>query len=228
MISHCGSCGRTIPQPPEIETGHYPLSGPFPTTYTMLTITCSACRHQHRVSSHSAMPDDVHSWSVQGESMVDGVDLKWGNTKYKGEIDGSKPLDICWGWIPFYENTRLTKSLIESIRSEEAFRRADGHSLLVMEFDRFAPGMMGVISMFDGVVLLKKHMMAGAVGPYPSLRAEKSIVKTFAASNLRSVKHYWPSITLQDRDYVELADDATIGRMCSRASRRGLTIERIS
>jgi hypothetical protein len=194
----------------------------------MLTITCSACRHQHRMSSHSALPDDIHCWTVEQESMIDRVDLQWGDINGKVEIDGTKPLTVCWAWLPFYGDARLTKSLIESIKSEESFRRADRHSLLVMEFDRFAPGIMSVVNMFDGVVLLKKHVMAGAIGPYPSLRAERSIVKTFAASNLRSVKHFWPSITLEEHDYVGIADSDTMSRAWSRASRRSVTLERNS
>ena len=224
-MTRCDNCGRQFRDPPEA-TGYYPLGGAFPTTYTVDTITCKTCQNHHRRCCNMAIPGEIHSWNVRSESMIDGKDFEWGNTQYKGAIDGSKPLNICWAWLPFSDENTLAKPLLGSIKSDEEFRRRDCHSLLVMEFDRFPKGMIGLINMFDGVVLLKNQVMAGASGPYPSLRAEKSIVTTFAACNLRSVKHYWPAVTLEDRDYVEIADQETMRRALSRASRRNLTIER--
>ena len=78
---------------------------------------------------------------------------------------------------------------------------------------------------WDWIIALEPHVTQGAEGPYGSLRAEYSILRSFSAMGLTSVKHFWPAGLLLPGDYVRLAEDEDMQRAWSNYARENFDIE---
>jgi len=66
---------------------------------------------------------------------------------------------------------------------------------------------------------------AGHASPYPSLRAERSILKTLATHNFKTLRHYWPAASLTPTDYRPMADDQTLREAWSIYARNNINLK---
>ena len=186
MIEKCMACGQRLDVTHMGPPQHYAVAPPFQAKIDALTITCRACQQNHVVVNNAARPSSFVAYRLERECLVEGRDYVWAETrKPRPPLDGTRPLYIAWMWTPMPDDPLLAERLVDAARNDDDFHRKDRMALALMEFDNIIPKAVTALRYFDGCLLLKRHVMAGANGPYPSLRAERSIARTFAPCNLR-------------------------------------------
>lgn len=203
---------------------HYEFAGAFPAKYLTVTAPCPSCRTNHVLALNTLRPNTSSFWAVSQEVMTEGKEcMTVGGAA--GIIDGSKPLYICWFWHPLYDDEVFGSCMVEAVKTDPIFRDTSVHSLLLVDSTHIVPEVFAVLAdQFDHVAMVSPRVLDGAGGPYPSLRAERSIARTWSSCNLQAVKHYWPAATLNPKDYVPLMDNASLVRTWANYARNNLSV----
>ena len=224
MNGKCKACGAILDQ--HGATREQFDDHVFAGKLVVVTTSCRSCRSEHRIATHTSRPSVHFEWQVSGETLVEGKDFQVSGRRAGCSLNGTKPLMVCWLWAPVDGDAELDRRLIEAILKDEKFGRNDADSLLVMSADSLPVDVYGqVVGRFNMTVLLQAHVMKGSFGPYPSLRAERSIMRTFSAVGLKSVRHYWPSYSLRAEDYVPLFEASELPALWGRHARKNFTIQ---
>lgn len=222
MIGKCMACGARFDPTAQGLPDHYDLRGVFEAKIITMTAPCPTCRRNHVVALNSARPLVSSCWRVDREVMKEERDYTW---VQKAQITGAKRLYIAWLWLPITDDVPVEAKAIAAVLVEDFMKRTDVQTLLVMEENNVLVNAIKVLMpRFSGTLIVKPHVLAGAFGPYPSLRAERSIYQTWAGCNLGAIRHYWPAASLNPSDYVRLDDDVSLGKAWAQCARRNLVV----
>ena len=198
----------------------------FPGRLILAEVPCPICQKGYLAGHHTTRPSNHFGWTAASEVMVEGKDYLVADRDPGFRLDGSKPLYVSWLWTPMEDDDAISRRLIEMIVPDEDFRRNDVASLLVMSAEAVpADAYLRVAPRFDMTILLQPHVTMGANGPYPSVRAERSITTTFSSVALRAVRHYWPSYTLRVEDYVPLFTNSELAIRWGAHARKNFTVQ---
>lgn len=211
MIRRCTNCACHLPEAPSDRPSPgrriatFPLGPPFPCELSLAEVSCPVCSTRHAVAANRDAHGRDHAWAVADEVLGKDRDYVWASPRGSW-VNPNKPLVVAWAWLPT-RDAAVSDRLLQALRADCDLRRRDVTSLLMLDGDRLPGWAPDAARLFDCCVVLKGHVLADQFGPYPSLRAERSIVKSFGASGRARVKHYWPSATLDRADYIPLAGD---------------------
>src|ERR1035437_9742388 len=184
-------------------------------------VICKSCSLSHAVATNVSRPTTDKLWRSDREILTDPHDVVWPYPAAGKAINGRQDLYVSWAWMPVQDDDVLTSKLVTAIQSDVQFRRPSVTSLLVIESESFIPEVLALADdVFDAVAMLTPRVMAGAGGPCPSVRAERSIWRDWSGANLKSIRHYWPSFTLNKNDYVPLANDNSLMEAWAASARR--------
>lgn len=222
----CEMCGgRTVAQPSNGVAQVYHLRGPWPVTYWCSVVECNSCGRPmvHQRSSFSST--DV-VWPSSSEVILPGDDyqvVSRGHGPHK--LDGRTPVVATWAFHPLSpDNTEVFDRICQQIKQDDAStRESTAHVLLLPPNANMSMWLPIASERFAETWLLDKRVMLGAAGPYPSLRAERSIVRSIIG--LIKVRHVWPAARLNERGYLPIATDDGLAQMWSQHSRRSIHIE---
>lgn len=222
MIGKCLACGAKFDPAENGQPDHYELKEPFPAKIITMTSPCPNCRRNHVVAINSVRPSVSACWQVAKEVLRESRDFTW--VKHDRPIEGKRRLYLCWLWTPITDDTALDQSLVQAVLGEDFIRRQDVDTVLVMDEDNVPSAGVQLMSKFTAALTVKRHVRAGAYGPYASLRAERSLYQTWSGCNLGAIRHYWPAVCLNPSDYVRLGDDASLAKAWAHFARRNLSV----
>jgi hypothetical protein len=163
------------------------------------------------------------SWLTGREVLKEGRDFCWADHDKAQAINGSKPLMIYWAWYPMHDDPEMGEKLLTAWVDDESLTDNTIHRLLVVHADDYPVEAFFCDHLFTGIALLSKHVVAGAWGPYPSIRAERSIFRTWS-QGLVGIRHYWPSVLLDRKWYHPLDLDKNLLSMWSQYHRKNLSL----
>ena len=225
MKGRCTGCGIRLHETTNGSRQAYD-NGVFPGRLVLAEMPCPNCQLGYLAGHHTTRPDNHFGWTANSEVMKEGKDYQVADCDPGFRLDGSKPLFVSWLWTPMEDDDAISRRLIESIVPDEDFRRNDVASLLVMSAESIpVDAYTRVAARFDMTILLQPHVTMGANGPYPSVRAERSITTTFSSVGLRAVRHYWPAYTLRVEDYVPLFTNSELAIRWGAHARKNFTVQ---
>jgi hypothetical protein len=193
---------------------------PFTTLVTFTSAACAGCGKTHAVASNMQRPTRPHAWLTDDEIIPLNKMASFGKADI-ARIDGSLPVDIYWSWVPITDSQGVSTRLAEKIASDTAIYNPGRHSLLVMPAEEIIPEVAAIAKLFTAAVAIA-GITDDTFGPYASLRAERSLSRTFAA-NLSTVKHYWPALTFNKNWYRPLSNESELIKAYARHHRRKAT-----
>jgi hypothetical protein len=224
MIGKCLACGAKFDPAENGQPDHYELKEPFAAKIITMTSPCPLCRRNHVVAINSARPSVSTCWQVSKEVLRETRDYTWVKQTQGRTIDGKRRLYICWLWVPITDDPTLETLLKQAVLGEDFIRRQDVDTLLVMDEENIPPVGVELMPKFTAALTVKRHVRAGAYGPYASLRAERSLYQTWSGCNLGAIRHYWPGVCLNPVDYVRLGTDASLASAWAQFARRNLSV----
>ena len=168
--------------------------------------------------------NQANVWNVRHETLLAVRDYDVVRTR-RWNI-GRAPLDVTWWWHPVVPAVDVDELVAERIDELQLGRNDSSRaSVLVVphSFHNVWPYLNR--KRFDEFWVLKKHVTSDAAGPYPSLRAERSIRTTFRSQNLMRVSHFWPSAGLPAADYRALGSAESLTRLWAKSARARVPVE---
>lgn len=220
-INRCAECEARIDEVPTL-TAHYNMRGPWACRYKLTTRSCPNCRSTIR-SQETPFDAAPVMWNMNVETMREGRDYKVLKCRLGGLITGRMPLDVVWWWTPFEDG--INGNVINHLEMESVYTVRPSSTLLVVAPHIDPEWAFLGRGRFDQVWQLSSHMMQGARGPYPSLKAELAIRQTLCSLGLRKVTHFWPSVQLPADWYVPLGKDQELLRAWAMYARQNIKIE---
>jgi hypothetical protein len=159
-------------------------------------------------------------WTKSKQHLEEGRDYTVLRRRPRSRITGRKPLEVAWAWHPM-PVSGYDVLVGDSLASDDVWRDRTIASILILgsESDGTMAFRKDLKGSFDEVWRLLPHVMSGQQGPYPSLRAELSIVQTLHTLGLRRVAHYWPGASMYAQNRVVLASPADLAKMWSTYAR---------
>lgn len=185
--------------------------------YTAQCLSCGkTIRHAHPHTGRHC------SWSGWSEQMLPGEDCEFRRTPRGATIDGSKPVEVYWAWHPMGEwfdgkiMHMIRVSYIESLNK-------DSHRVVVVKAgpgDQLPDRWCNILGpCVDQIVAMPEKHFSDAQGPFPSLRAELTMVKTMRTLGMSKLTYYWPTLALPVDSYKPVFDDATLAATWSEYAR---------
>ena len=219
MISKCHKCGGQIVARDSTVAGRLSAFGDV--TFWSGIARCDTCNIEYVLSHTDEHPHQVTSWDRNHEVLREDRDFVWMDSS-RVVPDGQKPLVVVWTWTPLQGSSNLGARMAKALAADEDLHRQDWLVLLVASYDNPCMVIMPVWhqGLFDAGILIKSHVLAGATGGLPSLRAEQSILRTWSACGLIVVKHYWPAVSLPAAGYIPLGTDAELTTVLAVDTRR--------
>lgn len=201
------------------------LAGPWPMTYKLRSVRCRICDGD--VAVQESVGAGSVAWLRSSEQMLEGDDyVVVGRRGGAKRLDGQSPVTVAWLWHPMPRDETWNAKVEDQVRQDDAMHDQRCARLLVLPPD-FDPGrwtaMVRDLAVTE-VWHLKRHVMDGAAGPYPSLRAGNSIRKSTVVANAWNLRYYWPSVGLPMSGYMPLADSNSMAMAWSAYSRLNFEI----
>jgi hypothetical protein len=187
----CAGCGATLKTAREGAMLIAVVNDPWAADYHLHILECGVCRQAMHLKVSSQQPNKIHSWSAASEMLIPEVDYEVLHRRSGGDLDGTMPIVAMWAWHPMPENERVTGLIVKHIT--EARLPKSVATVLIMAHDGRADLLEPVFDRFNEVWRLGRHVTSDATGPYPSMRAERSIATSLQGSSMVVVPHFWPS-----------------------------------
>lgn len=219
IIQRCPFCYAFLPATASIPV-HYSSDGPWLATYQLHTHTCPSCRTPIRVQTSSFEPDAPVIWNGWTENMLEGTDY----FHLSGSDFPRPPQVACWVWTPMAADTTWVDRTITAIMQDDYLRPMN--RILVLPPNIPLALWNRAESFFASIWRLASHVMAGGVGPYPSLRAERSLIQTLSVLGGMPIPilHYWPAGALGQLGYRPLGDVHELRAAWSLHARRDIML----
>jgi hypothetical protein len=185
---------------------------PFWAKRDLSVAMCPGCSAQIRCDVPSYATTKPQLWPSASEKMQPARDydlIVSSNTKIR------EPTVLFWLWTPLPSGCEFDDAMTAAV-GRELMNWQDHRRIAVV-----GPDWNNKIDGFNEVLRLRRHVMQGATGPYPSIRAEKSLTRTF---DPRKMIHYWPAATLPAAGYREIVGWQELAKTWARESRRGLKV----
>ncbi len=214
--TYCPSCGVKIDlhlwRPPLVlEVGM-----PFWAKRELSDALCPGCNRPVRCDVPSYSPAEPSLWMRQAETLQLGRDFQVLHGAFGSARAGAMPAVCVWAWTPL-PGGEYEQMVVDAVASQA--KRWDGHRRLLV----VPPGRTDwPCESYHEVWQVEPHVLQGAKGPYPSVRAERSLTKTV---NPRKFVFYWPSVSLPMTGMQELVGWQDLAKTWARESRRSLQVE---
>lgn len=169
-------------------------------------ITCHHCttRVFGVLAEHD--PDNCVYWPSHREALSEGNGYTIARRRFhSGKLVGRKPTIAYYAHLPL-QDPKYVNKMHGMMEKDERCLKREMYSILIYPHDTDLTWAMEHDKLFDEVWVLDKQVSLGASGPYPSVRAERSILRTLEPFRLHSVMHYWPAAALEKKDCRMLAE----------------------
>lgn len=228
-MTSCPQCKQTVRL---VDGAHptlnYDLHGPWPTTYRLRNKKCPFCQAVIACCTADCLPLNMETrWADWSESMLpkdNYEEMAYGARRIK--LDGTHPVHVTWPWHPMDPDGPFSQMVMRAIEQEDSRSRMAARLIILPS--TFCDNSWKRLAerLFHWAWILKPEITDGASGPYPSLRAERSIVNTLNAMKLTKVRHFWPSARLSRQDYVPVLPNSELAQAWSVYARSRIAIEK--
>ncbi len=203
-------------------TQTFTLPGPWNVHYGLQTAQCTQCGGPVRFQD-STFGNEV-AWDGWSEVMVAGEDYEViGMRRGPGRIDGTRPVRITWAWHPMADHPDWSGKVMRQIEQDDGKDPTIANLLILPPTFRMAEWSETIGRFFNEAWCLRPHIMAGHAGPYPSMRAERSILRTLGPS-LNMVRYFWPAICLPAQGYCPVATNEVMANTWASYARKHIII----
>lgn len=226
--SHCPSCKQRIA--PELWTStpqQWSTVGPWPCDYRNRIGTCHNCGVSINACVNGVDQNNAVVWLKHNQILQPDSDYTIVRRRpHAMKIDGRRSTVAMWAYHPMTSSTEWTEKLEKVLsQSPELYKERQYASVLI--YPPFADMNWALQNKkwFDEVWQLNEKVMAGAAGPYPSLRAELSIVHTLSGFKLNQVAHVWPAVFLNPENYRRVESDDELVKSWAGYARSNLPVK---
>lgn len=200
MIDHCPDCRVRLESnawksaPERLRVGE-----PWSPNYQLWRGRCPKCNQFIRAVLSSYESPRLQSWIESKQKLKVGMDYRIIYAKKHQLFNASLPLDILWNWHPLPNNEDWSRKSSELLGN---MCRPNRNVIMVVGPDMPVVETISTVKSVQEIWRLEPHVLQGALGPHPSLRAELSLWSTFEYKGLENIYHCWPAITLDKRFYT--------------------------
>jgi hypothetical protein len=210
----CPNCDAPYGPCSPRQTATYQSVEVWPSRFDLDHVTCLNCG----IVEAGYQPDyDTHRqarWMDGLEVLKPNVDYDYVRSTRRSRLN--RRLDVVWMWNP--TGAGIHNDAGADVMENEIVRLHLGlpvsrASILIYPHSMDASFAIRRRDLFDEVWQLRSHVTADAAGPYPSLRAERSIMRTLCTQRIDRVFHCWPSATLRPVNrFRPLTNDALLAK----------------